>query len=481
MKENLFVGRKQELQELNLLLNKKSASMVVLRGRRRIGKSQLAKQFAKGHRFLSFSGLAATKKTTAQSQREELSRQMAEQLNLPEIKASDWGDLFSFLAREAKVGRVIILLDEISWMGSKDPLFLGKLKNAWDLQFKENPELILILCGSASKWIEKNILSSTGFMGRLSLKLVLEELPLDDCQQMLKALGSKANKYEQFKILSVTGGIPRYLEEIQPNLSADENIKRLCFNSSGILFSEFEDIFNDLFFKKSHIYKKIVEILVEGSLEFAEIVDRLKVKKSGFWSDYLEELVKAGFIKRDYTWNLVTGKASRLSRFRLSDNYVRFYLKYIESNKDKIESHLFDTKTISSLSGWDSIISLQFENLVLNNCRFIWKKLNLNPNDIVSHGAYFQHKTARYVGYQIDYLIKTKFNTLIACEVKFSRHKIGSEVIEQMQKKAQAIALPTGYSFWPVLVHVNGVSQALIDAEHFTHIIDFSEFLADCL
>lgn len=479
MKENIFVGRKKELQELGLLLNKKSSSLIVIRGRRRIGKSQLAKQFAKRHRFLSFAGLAPTKLTTAQSQREEFARQMADNLKSHELKANDWGDLFSSLANETRIGRVIILFDEISWMGSKDPLFLGKLKNAWDLQFKENPELILILCGSASKWIEKNILSSAGFMGRLSLKLVLEELPLDDCQHMLKALGSKANHYEKFKLLSVMGGIPRYLEEIQANLSADENIKRLCFNPSGILFSEFDDIFNDLFFNKSHIYRKIVELLVEGSLEFSEIVDRLKVKKSGFWSDYLGELVKAGFIKRDYTWSLVTGKTSRLSQFRLSDNYLRFYLKYIEPNKDKITTQLFDDKAISSFPGWDSIMSLQFENLVLNNCRFIWGKLNLNPNDIIAHGAYFQHKTTRYPGCQIDYLIKTRFNTFIACEVKFSRYEIGLDIVESMQKKAKAIVLPAGHSFWPVLIHVNGVSQSLVDSEYFTHIINFSDLLSN--
>lgn len=476
MDSKVFVGRKRELSELNGLLNKKSPSLVVIRGRRRIGKSQLAKEFGKGHTFLQFSGLPPDGSTTAQTERDVFSKQLGIN-NLPAVKADDWTDLFSFLARENKEGQVVILFDEISWMGSKDPHFLGKLKNAWDMQFSENPKLILILCGSVSAWIEKNILSSTGFMGRISLDLVLGELPLDDCNKLLNALGSKASNYEKFKILSVTGGVPRYLEEIQPGLSADENIKKLCFNKNGILFREFDDIFHDLFTTKSQYYKKIVELLVEGDLEFNEICNHLQVQKSGFWSQYLDELIKSGFLKRDFTWNLKTGKASRLSRFRLSDNYLRFYLKYIEPNKDKIESGLFDEKAMSSLPGWDSIMSLQFENLVLNNYRFIWQKLHINTNDIVSHGPYFQRKTVQYPGCQVDYMIKTRYNALTACEIKFSRNEVKPEIIEAMQNKLNAIRLPIGYSFWPILIHVNGVSESVENSGYFTHIINFNELL----
>ncbi len=101
-------------------------------------------------------------------------------------------------------------------MSAKDPLFLGKLKNAWDLEFKQNAELILILCGSVSSWIEENILKSSGFMGRVSLTLFLQELSLFTANQMLHSIGFKGSDYDRFKILSITGGIPRYLEEIQP-------------------------------------------------------------------------------------------------------------------------------------------------------------------------------------------------------------------------------------------------------------------------
>ena len=222
-----FIGRQKELQALNKLFKKNSASLVVVQGRRRIGKSRLIEEFAKNHTFYQFSGILPTDRTTMQSQLDEFARQLSMQTGLPEVKADDWSKLFLLLAGKAQQGRVIVLFDEITWMGSKDPDFLGKLKNAWDVYFKKNPELILILCGSISVWIEDNILSSTGFLGRISYRLTLEELPLSDCNRFWDKAGGVISPYEKLKILAVTGGVPRYLEEVKPTLSAEENIKEI--------------------------------------------------------------------------------------------------------------------------------------------------------------------------------------------------------------------------------------------------------------
>ena len=473
-----FIGRIKELKSLQGLTEKKTSSLAVIRGRRRIGKSRLVEEFAKGCRFLHFSGLPPTEETTAQSQREEFSRQLAANVQAPRVIADDWSDLFRSLARETKTEKVIILFDEISWMGEKDPDFLGKLKNAWDLELKKNPQLILILCGSVSVWIEENILKSTGFMGRLSLVLDLKELSVPECNHLLTTIGFRGNAHEKFKILSVTGGIPRYLEEIKPSNPADENIKRMCFSSEGILFREFKEIFLDIFARRSDVYKKIIEILVEGDKEFSEIITSLGVAKTGHVSQHLSDLKICGFIRKDKTWNIKNGKASILSHYRLSDNYIRFYLKYINKNTDRIELDHFDDEPLSSMSNYDGIMGLQFENLVLNNRKFIFKKLNIYLRDIVSDNPYFQRPQLRKKGCQIDYLIQMKFNMLYACEIKFSRQEIKLDIIAEMKQKIANISLPRGFSVMPVLIHVNGVSDAVVDERYFSHIIDFSELLS---
>ncbi len=474
-----FVGRKQELGQLNLLLNKKSASLVVVKGRRRIGKSRLIEEFGKSQRMYTFSGVLPNANTTLQSQLHEFGWQLGKTLKQPAFKDDDWNDLFLRLARETKKGRVLILFDEISWMGSLDPDFLGKLKNAWDLEFKRNPQLILVLCGSVSAWIEKNILSSSGFLGRVSLSLTIEELPLFDCDNFWIDAGDNISAYEKFKILSVTGGIPKYLEEIQSNLSAEENIKNLCFNHSGLLFNEFDQIFTDIFSKRSEIYKRIVECLADGKYEHEDIYKKLNVGKSGVVSEYLDELVKSGFFRRDFTWHIKSGKTSKLSRYRVSDNYLRFYIKYIAPNKEKIERGSYARQSLAALPGWEGAMGLQFENLVLNNRQQILKYLRINADDVIYDNPFFQRKTIRQESCQIDYLIQTRFDTLYICEIKFSKYPISVDIIAEMQEKIRRLKAPRHVSRRTVLIHVNGIHDEIIDSRYFSNIIDFSEMLED--
>ncbi len=477
MTDSTFVGRKDELERLNALFSKRTASLVVVKGRRRIGKSRLIEEFAKGKRFLVFSGTPPVEGTTEQSQRDVFAKRLGTQIGLPGIQSQDWSDLFTLLSRHTLEGQVIILFDEISWMGSKDPTFLGKLKNAWDLEFQKNPNLILVFCGSVSTWIEKNIISSTAFFGRISLYVTLNELPLSDCNKLLDNLSFRGSAYEKFKILSVTGGVPWYIEQIQSSLNADDNIKRLCFLKDGLLYKEFDLIFHDIFERRSEIYQPVIESLAGGSKEFNQISEASEHHKGGALSSYLEDLIQSGFITRDYTWNVKDGKPSKLSLFRLSDNYLRFYLKFIKPNKFKIEEDSFKDINIDTLPGWKSIMGLQFENLVLKNRKLIWKKLNIKPEDIVVNNPFFQRKTTRTPGCQIDYLIQTRFNTLFACEIKFSLSEIKSEILQEMQEKLKRLVLPRRFSCWPVLIQVNGVDDNVIEPRFFTEVIDFKEFL----
>jgi AAA+ ATPase superfamily predicted ATPase len=173
------------LEKLLQFKKKRSASLIVIRGRWRIGKSrliaELSKEFPKAY---FFSGLPPEAHLNEEIQRKEFIAQMQQQ-RIPRLGQDSWSDLFLDIANQCQKGPVLISLDEISWMGSADPAFLGKLKTSWDLHFKKNPQLMLIVSGSNSVWIENNILNSTGFVGRISYRLKLEELPL--------AVGNSAN------------------------------------------------------------------------------------------------------------------------------------------------------------------------------------------------------------------------------------------------------------------------------------------------
>ena len=471
-----FIGRTKELESLELLLKKKSASLVVIRGRRRVGKSRLIKEFVLSKTSWIFSGLPPVPGITKQRQLDDFSAQLSKSFGTPKMHASDWVEHFTFLGNLSKDKKIVIVLDEISWMGSKDPDFLGKLKTAWDLHFSENPNLIMIICGSVSSWIEENILQTTGFVGRISLDLVLEELSINESSEFWGAKRNKVSAYEKFKLLSVTGGIPKYLEEIIPSHSSEDNIQRLCFQADGILFREFDQIFSDLFSKKAETYGSIVKALDHSSLSLEEISKNLRIGKSGYLSRCLDDLALAGFIQEDCTWNLSTKEESRLKKFRLKDNYLRFYLRYIEPNKDRISKNLFESKSFMHLPGWESVMGLQFENLVMNNLKKLCEILRIDISDILNAGPFFQRKTQRMKGCQIDLLIQTKHNTLYVCEIKFSSSEVKGSVIEKMEKKIESLSIPKGFSIRPVLIHVNGVSQIIKESETFNDIVDFSQF-----
>lgn len=467
-----FLGRQRELKILRSLLSKRSASLVVLKGRRRIGKSRLAEEFAKSLKSYTFVGLPPEKRLTAEMQREEFVQQMYRVFGISGIKSDDWGDIFWHLAAQVQEGRVLIVLDEINWMGNKDPTFLGKLKTAWDTLFKKNPQLIMILSGSMSVWIDQNILSSTGFLGRISTDLTLDELPLPVCNQFWAPHENRVSAYDKFKILAVTGGVPRYLEEIHPEWPAEENIRALCFEKEAILFKEFERIFSDLFSGRSTSYQKIILRLAQSPATIEEVSLALDMKKGGTVSAYLEDLVVTGYVSRDFTWSLKSGKPGKKSHYRLKDNYLRFYLKFIEPNKHKILQDEFFRPL-----NWDGVMGLQFENLVLNNRSAVKQILHLTPDDVIMDNPYFQGKTHQHSGCQIDYLIQTKYNSLHLCEIKFSKEKIGMEVIHQVQEKIDRLSPPKKFSIWPVLIHVNGVSEEVLNSGFFSRIIDFSELL----
>jgi hypothetical protein len=190
----------------------------------------------------------------------------------------------------------------------------------------------------------------------------------------------------------------------------------------------------------------------------------------------LDDLELSGFVHEDHTWNLATKQESYLKKFRLKDNYLRFYLRYIAPNKDKITKDLFDSKSFMHMPGWESVMGLQFENLVVNNLKNLCKILRIDMPELVNAGPFFQRPTKRQKGCQIDLMIQTKHNALYVCEIKFSTSDIKSSIIEEMEKKIESLSVPKGFSIRPVLIHVNGVSQAVIESEIFNDIVDFSMF-----
>ncbi|MEN8236044.1 MAG: ATP-binding protein [Pseudomonadota bacterium] len=475
-----FVGRQRELQRLKDLQDAPRPILAVIKGRRRIGKSSLAQEFGKDYTFFEFSGVAPNDNVNAQDQLDEFASQLCTRLNLSPVTFKNWNDAFAFLTQYLTQDPTVLLFDEISWMGSKDPTFVPRIKNWWDMTLQAYPHLTLILCGSISSWIEKNILNSTALFGRISLEIDLDELSFANSRRLLQQIGAQYSHEEILKILSITGGVPWYLEQIDPKFTANENIKRLCFEPGGLFIREFNRIFHDLFEPRNPIYKEIVHHLAGGMKTLTQLRSGTHYSHSGSFSEYLKILCSAGYITEHQNWSLKTGSMGRRNLYRLSDNYIRFYIKYIEPNLAKINSQRFKHTSLSTLPGWETMMGLQVENLILKNRHLILKKLGIPPHDIVNDNPYIQHPTKRQRGCQIDYLIQTHTNNLYVCEFKFRRKEIKSDVIDSMQEKIKRFVVPKGFAISPVLIHSGGVSDAVYDRRYFYRIIDITDFWEPC-
>lgn len=467
-----FIGRKIELQKLEKLHKRPSASLAVIRGRRRIGKSRLVTEFAKKHQLIKITGLAPEKGITPLTQRENFANKIQQQLGIAKPASNDWENLFIYLAQNTAKKNIIILLDEISWMAAGDASFLPKLKNTWDDYFQQNNKLTLILCGSISSWIDKNILCSTGYFGRVSETITLKELSLTESLELLETRGFTGSALEKFMVLSLTGGVPWYLEMFDSNTCAKQQIHSLCFEPEGLLTTEFNRIFHDLFGRRSPLYQKIIEQISMNKLNNTQIANKLSYSNSGALTEYLEDLAISGFIEKEHNWSFKTGHTGKIAHYRVKDNYLRFYLRFIAPNLPKIERGMFSAYLEQQLPQFDTIMGLQFENLILNNRKLIWEELGISLSDIVYDNPFIQKSTKAHNGCQIDYLIQTKYNGLFICEIKFSRKPISSKVITEVKEKINHLIKPKNFSCFPVLIHIGEVTENLEQAEYFSKIIN---------
>lgn len=473
-----YHGRDDAQRQFGELWRKPRASLVVLQGRRRIGKSAFAARCAKtqAQHFLKFEGLAPRDEQGTENQLAAFAEQLHAQTALPLLKLESWPQAFQLLASALPAsGRTVLLLDEISWMGRGDRDFPGHLKVAWDNLFSTRRDLIVVLCGSVSSWIQENILNNTGFVGRCSLTFSLGPLRLPECVKFWGKKAERISTMEKIRLLSVTGGVPRYLEEIDPAQTAEQNLHRLCFQPEAMLFREFDAIFSAIFDRRAPHYRAICEALSGPAKTVLELSKALKVERGGALTAALEDLVQSGFLQRDQAFDPATGRALRQIKFRLSDNYLRFFLRYIEPSKQRIEKGLFKKLALDTLPAWDNVMGLQFENLVLQNLDALQRELGLQNAPILNAAPYFQNKTQRQEACQIDLMLRTRRAVYIV-ELKL-RKMVPKTSITEVQEKVRRLKLPRGQSFRTVLVYAGELEAGLAEEDYFDYLVPFESLL----
>ena len=477
----MFFGRESQLEQLEALWGKSVSSFVTCRGRRRVGKSTLIEEFARrsGARFIRIEGVRPGKGTTAADERAAFARQLAKQTGASRKTPEDWLAAFDALdGRISDDGRTVVLLDEISWLAHGDDTFADYLKIAWDGGLKKHGRLVLVACGSVSAWIRDNIVRNRAWVGRRSLDMVVPELPLRECAKFWGKAAGRIDVREIVDVLSVTGGVPRYLEEIDPRRSAEENIRQLAFRPNGVLRDDFDDMFGDVVTSKPKLAARVLRCLVDGPRSCAEVAKALGIGRGGDVSAAMSVLEEAGFAAPECTRNPETGEEHRERRYRLRDNYARFYLKYVEPQKAVIDEGSFSFSSLREFEGWDTVMGLAFENLVVNNVRELIPFLHLDGSLVMSAGPYRRPATNGKngrKGCQVDLLVQTR-RSLFFVEIK-RRKEIGREAAAQVDDQVRAVSRPRGVSARTALVYEGHLSPVAAADGYFDAIVPFQKLL----
>ncbi|MGA1869948.1 MAG: AAA family ATPase [bacterium] len=471
----MFVGRKEELKLLNEVYHSAKSELVIIYGRRRIGKSSLVNHFAKNKS--SFYTFEALEGETTQVQLRHFTELLKKQMNDPILESvhfKTWEAAFSyfterFINQEEKRGeKKIIFFDEIQWMAAGRNRLISILKYYWDNQWK-NKKIMLILCGSVASFMLKKIIKSKALYGRITLEILLKGLRANEAYAMFDNTRSKE---EILKYLLVFGGVPKYLEEINLNRSFNHNMNKLCFSSHGLMLHEVNRIFYSQF-KEARTYLRIVLLLQERIYSFNNISQKLSIASGGGLRQYLEQLEQAEIIKSFIPFD--KSRKSKIKKYTLFDEYLIFYFKYIEPNLRIIEEssseRVFETLTTNSFDSW---LGLAFERFCLKHSGILARLMGFEE-DVLLASPYFGRNDDQF---QIDLLYKRADNVITVCEIKHKKNKITTRIVPDMEKKCSLLKIPRGYTMEKALISLHGPDTALRDTRYFDYYVTLDDIFS---
>jgi hypothetical protein len=234
-------------------------------------------------------------------------------------------------------------------------------------------------------------------------------------------------------------------------------------------------MFRDVITGEPGIRADILRVLVGAPKNVSEISEALGKKKNGHLSEALEELSEAGFIVADQGINPATGSLANSLRYRLKDNYARFYFRYIEPVARMVESGAFAFTSLDQLGGWSAVKGLAFENLVVNNFRELLAPLGLERSLVLSAAPFRRDSRAGNGGTQVDLMLQTALSVYFV-EVK-RQAEIGREVIDEVAEKVKRVRMPRGKAVKTALVY-SGHLAPIVEAQgYFNAVIDMRDIL----
>jgi len=422
-----LVGREKEQKELIRLKESSQAEFVVLYGRRRVGKTFLVRSFFDDKFSFYCTGIAQG----SRKQQLENFGKMLSKYSGKNCLPKDWFDAFEALKSiisTSRQKRKVVFLDEVPWMDTQKSEFKQALDLFWNGWAMMQSSLLFIICGSAASWMVKNVINDKGGLhNRLTCKLHLSPFSLKDTKSYLHTQGFRWTDEMIANCYMVLGGIPYYLHLLDKSLSLAQNIDRLFFEDSALLYDEFNNLYSSLF-KKADDYIKIITQLSKKKSGYTrmELIKLLKQKTGGGFTRRLEELEQCGFIRK----YLPTSGKTYI--YQLVDFFTLFYLQF-GGAKEAFDNNMWlHIQTSSKYSTW---LGLSFERLCFAHIPQIQRALGISG---VATRTYAMLTSSA----QIDMVIERADDIINLCEMKYTAgtYALTKEEAKKLQNRIHELS-----------------------------------------
>jgi AAA+ ATPase superfamily predicted ATPase len=326
-----FKGRTRELSELDALWAASDATLLILYGRRRVGKTRLITQWIqqRQQRALYWVAEPASALDQLRSFSQALYNFANPQAQAPlEFTYATWQQAWQQVANLAQTERLALFIDEFTYVLEIDPSAAGVLQNMWDHVLKQS-KLFLTICGSHLGMMQRHMLSyQAPLYGRATRQLHLQPIPFGYTQDFFP----EYQPDERVAIYAIFGGIPAYWERLNPQRSISDNIRQQLLTPDNVMQSEPRLLLQD-FIQDPHNYVSILRAIAQGDRTQKAISVRTGLAQ-GHISKYLSVLREAGFVERRVP--VTAGESSRLGRYHIVDPYLRFYYRFLATRQAQL-------------------------------------------------------------------------------------------------------------------------------------------------
>ena len=331
----MFVGREKELAFLESKYTAENGQLIVLYGRRRVGKTETLKEFCKNKPHVFF----ACRECTDKLQLRTFSEKMLKE-DIPARRYisqfENWEQAFrSVTDLPSGDMKKLLIIDEFPYMCRGNTSIPSVLQNLWDEVLKDK-NLMIVLCGSSMSFIEKELLSEKNpLYGRATGVYRMTEMDFYDAVKFFPDY-SDTDKVIAYSVL---GGIPHYLKQFDPKKSLAENIKNNILTKGCVLYSEVDFLLRQEL-RETPIYNSLIEAIALGNTKLNEISQKSLVDDTSKTSTYLRNLIQLGIVEREFSVDAGTKERANTNRgtYKLTDNFFRFWYAFVFTNYSELEA-----------------------------------------------------------------------------------------------------------------------------------------------